>query len=29
MEILARERGMEMEDICKNAPGSNMLTGQK
>ena len=29
MEILARERGMKMEDICKNAPGSNMLTGQK
>lgn len=29
MEILARECGMEMEDICKNAPGSNMLTGQK
>lgn len=29
MEILSRERGIEMEDICKNAPGSNMLTGQK
>ena len=29
MEILARERGMKMEDICKNAPGSNMLTGSK
>lgn len=29
MEILARERGMKMEDICKNAPGSEMLTGQK
>lgn len=29
MEILARERGIEMEQICKNAPGSNMLTGQK
>ena len=29
MEILARERHMKMEDICKNAPGSNMLTGQK
>lgn len=29
MEILARERGMKMEDICKNAPGSNMLTGNK
>jgi len=29
MEILARERGIKMEDICKNAPGSNMLTGSK
>lgn len=29
MEILARERGMKMEDICKNAPGSEMVTGQK
>ena len=29
MEILARERNMKMEDICKNAPGSNMLSGQK
>lgn len=29
MEILARERGMKMEEICKNAPGSRMLTGQK
>ena len=29
MEILARERNMKMEDICKNASGSNMLTGQK
>lgn len=29
MEILARELGVEMEDICKNAPGSNILTGQK
>ena len=29
MEILARERGIEMEQICKNAPGSHMLTGQK
>ncbi len=29
MEILARERGVAMEDICKNAPGSNMLTGEK
>ena len=29
MEILARERHMKMEDICKNAPGSEMVTGQK
>lgn len=29
MEILARERNMRMEDICKNAPGSEMLTGHK
>ena len=29
MEILARERHMAMEDICKNAPGSEMVTGQK
>lgn len=29
MEILARERGVKMEDICKNAPGSEMLTGHK
>ena len=29
MEILARERGMKMEEICKNAPGSNMLAGRK
>ena len=29
MEILARERGMRMEDICKNASGSNMLAGEK
>ncbi len=28
MEILARESGMRMEDICKNAPGSNILTGE-
>ena len=27
MEILARERGMKMEDICKNSSGSNMLAG--
>ncbi len=29
MEILARERNMKMEDICKNGSGSNMLTEQK
>lgn len=29
MEILARERNMKMEEICKNAPGSQMVTGQK
>ena len=29
MEILARERHMKMEEICKNAPGSQMVTGQK
>lgn len=29
MEILARECNLKMEDVCKNAPGSNMLTGQK
>lgn len=29
MEILARERHMTMEEICKNAPGSEMVTGQK
>lgn len=29
MEILARERGIRMEDICKNSQGSNMLTGSK
>lgn len=29
MEILARERNMKMEDICKNSAGSNMLTGHK
>ncbi len=27
MEILARERGIAMEDICKNGPGSRMLAG--
>ncbi|HIZ80467.1 MAG TPA: (2Fe-2S)-binding protein, partial [Candidatus Lachnoclostridium stercorigallinarum] len=25
MEILAEERGIQMEDICKNGPGSQML----
>ena len=29
MEILSRELGITMEEVCKNAPGSNMLTGQK
>lgn len=29
MEILARELHVNMEDICKNAPGSQMLTGDK
>lgn len=29
MEILARETGRAMEDICKNRAGSNMLTGDK
>lgn len=29
MEILSRELGIPMEEICKNAPGSEMLTGQK
>ncbi len=29
MEILARETGRNMEDICKNRPGSNVLTGRK
>ncbi|ADL06610.1 NAD(P)/FAD-dependent oxidoreductase [Lacrimispora saccharolytica] len=29
MEILARETGREMEDICKNRPGSNIVTGHK
>lgn len=29
MEILARELGVSMEAICKNAPGSEMLKGQK
>lgn len=29
MEILARERKVKLEDICKNAAGSYMLTGRK
>lgn len=29
MEILSRERGIPMEKICKNMPGSEMLTGDK
>lgn len=29
MEILARETDREIEDICKNRPGSSMLTGRK
>ncbi len=29
MEILARETGRTMEDICKNRPGSNIVTGHK
>lgn len=29
MEILARETGKTMEEICKNAPDSRMLTGRK
>lgn len=29
MEILARETGKTMEEICKNTPGSSMLTGRK
>ena len=29
MEILSRELGIRMEGVCKNAPGSEMLTGQK
>ena len=28
MEILAEERGIQMEDICKNGPGSQMLEGR-
>ncbi len=29
MEILARETGRNMEDICKNRSGSNLLTGKR
>lgn len=29
MEILSREKGIPMEAICKNQPGSEMLTGNK
>lgn len=29
MEILAREKGLKMEEICKNQSGSEMLKGQK
>lgn len=29
MEILSRERNLSMEEICKNGPGSEMLTGKK
>lgn len=29
MEILSREKGIPMESICKNMPGSEMLTGDK
>lgn len=29
MEILSREKGIPMESICKNMPGSEMLTGNK
>ena len=28
IEILAREWGCQPEDICKNDPGSNMVTGK-
>ena len=28
IEILAREWGCKPEDICKNDPGSNMVTGK-
>ncbi|MGL6218800.1 MAG: (2Fe-2S)-binding protein, partial [Lacrimispora sphenoides] len=29
MEILARETDRKLEDICKNRPGSNIVTGHK
>ena len=29
MEILSRELGIGMEEVCKNAPGSEMLKGHK
>lgn len=29
MEILARETGRNMEEICKNRPGSNLLYGEE
>lgn len=28
MEILANERGIRMEEVCKNVPGSEMLIGE-
>ena len=28
MEILSRETGIPMEEICKNQPGSEMITGE-
>ncbi|MCD8368844.1 MAG: NAD(P)/FAD-dependent oxidoreductase [Clostridiales bacterium] len=28
MEILANERGIRMEEVCKNVPGSEMLMGE-
>lgn len=28
MEILAREKGISIEKVCKNAPGSEMLAGE-